>query len=96
MPGADPRDVPPSRGAPLSTSSCGCQSDGHRNRARREATDIKCGGQSPGPQALGLTKRRSVKGDRIVHLLLSRRGKALALQFEQREHQVEVTLAEQG
>ena len=42
-----------------------------------------------------VTKRRSVKDDRVVSLSLSRRGNARALQIEQRVCQVTATLAEQ-
>jgi DNA-binding MarR family transcriptional regulator len=42
-----------------------------------------------------VTKRRSVTDTRLVQLRLSRRGHALALQIEQRVHQVNVSLAEQ-
>ena len=42
-----------------------------------------------------VTKRRSVKDDRVVVLSLSRRGRVLALQIEQRVRQVNATLAEQ-
>jgi DNA-binding MarR family transcriptional regulator len=42
-----------------------------------------------------VTKRRSVMVTRVVHLRLSRRGNALALQIEQRVRQVNATLAEQ-
>jgi DNA-binding MarR family transcriptional regulator len=41
-----------------------------------------------------VTKRRSVTDTRVVHLLLSRRGHALALQVEQRVRHVEATLTE--
>jgi DNA-binding MarR family transcriptional regulator len=41
-----------------------------------------------------VTKRRSVKDDRVVSLSLSRRGNALARQIEKRVHQVSATLAE--
>jgi DNA-binding MarR family transcriptional regulator len=40
-------------------------------------------------------KRRSVTDTRVVHLLLSRRGNALALQIEKRVRQVNATLAKQ-
>ena len=43
-----------------------------------------------------VTKRRSVTVTRVVHLRLSRRRNALALQIEQRVRQVNATLAEQG
>jgi DNA-binding MarR family transcriptional regulator len=39
-----------------------------------------------------ITRRRSVTDARVVHLSLSRRGDALALQIEKRVRQVEVTL----
>ena len=42
-----------------------------------------------------VTKRRSVTDTRVVHLRLSRRRNALALQIEQRVRQVSATLAEQ-
>ena len=42
-----------------------------------------------------VTRHRSVKDDRVVFLSLSRRGEALALQIEQRVHQVNATLTEQ-
>jgi DNA-binding MarR family transcriptional regulator len=42
-----------------------------------------------------ITKHRSVTDARVVHLRLSRRGNALALQIEQRVRQVNSTLAEQ-
>ena len=42
-----------------------------------------------------VTKRCSVTVTRVVHLRLSRRGNALALQIEQRVRQVNATLAEQ-
>lgn len=41
-----------------------------------------------------ITKRRSVTDARVVHLSLSRRGNALALQIEQRVRHVEATLPE--
>jgi hypothetical protein len=41
-----------------------------------------------------LIKRRSGTDTRVVHLLLSRRGKALALQVEHRVRHVETTLTE--
>ena len=41
-----------------------------------------------------VTKRRSVTDTRVVHLRLSRRGKLLTRQIEQRVHQVSATLAE--
>ena len=42
-----------------------------------------------------VTKRRSVKDDRVVVLSLSRWGDTLALQIEKWVHQVNVTLAKQ-
>jgi DNA-binding MarR family transcriptional regulator len=42
-----------------------------------------------------VTKRRSVTDTRVVHLSLSRRGNALALQIEQRVRYVNATLAGQ-
>jgi DNA-binding MarR family transcriptional regulator len=41
-----------------------------------------------------VTKRHSVKDNRVVSLSLSRRGNALARQIEKRMHQVSATLAE--
>jgi len=41
-----------------------------------------------------VTKRRSVKDDRVVCLSLSRRGEALALHIEQRVRHVNATVAE--
>jgi DNA-binding MarR family transcriptional regulator len=41
-----------------------------------------------------VTRRRSVTDARVVHLSLSRRGNALALQIEQRVRHVEATLPE--
>ena len=41
-----------------------------------------------------VAKRRSAKDDRVVALSLSRRGNALALQINQRVHQVNVPLAQ--
>jgi DNA-binding MarR family transcriptional regulator len=43
-----------------------------------------------------ITKRRSVTDRRVVYLLLSRRGNAVALRIEQRVLQVEATLTEQN
>jgi DNA-binding MarR family transcriptional regulator len=42
-----------------------------------------------------VTRRRSVKDDRVVVLSFSRRGNALALQIKQRVRQVNATLAKQ-
>jgi DNA-binding MarR family transcriptional regulator len=42
-----------------------------------------------------VTKRRSVKDDRVVVLSLSRRGDTLALQIEKQVYQVNATLAKQ-
>jgi DNA-binding MarR family transcriptional regulator len=42
-----------------------------------------------------ITKCRSVTDTRVVHLLLSRRGQALALQIKQWLRQVKARLAEQ-
>ena len=42
-----------------------------------------------------VTKRRSVKDDRVVVLSLSRWGDTLALQIEKRVHQVNATLVKQ-
>ena len=41
-----------------------------------------------------VTKRRSVTDTRVVHLSLSRRGNALALQINQRVRQVNAPLAQ--
>ena len=41
-----------------------------------------------------VTRRRSVTDTRVVHLRLSRRGNALALQINQRVHQVKAPLAQ--
>jgi len=42
-----------------------------------------------------VTKRRSVTDTRVMHLLLSRRGIALAQQIEQGVRHMEATLVEQ-
>ena len=41
-----------------------------------------------------VAKRRSATDDRVVHLRLSRRGNALALQIDQRVRQVKAPLAQ--
>lgn len=42
-----------------------------------------------------VTKRRSVVDTRVMHLRLSRRGKALTRHIQQRVHQVNIVLAEE-
>lgn len=93
--GADPRNPTPCGRAPLSASSYGGQSDGRLSCARREATDNGTVVKDL-VRNRWVSRRRSVKDDRVVVLSLSRRADTLALQIEQRVQQFSITLAEQN
>jgi hypothetical protein len=88
------RDAFPGRRDPLSASSCRGQGNG-----RRHWLGVRLLTLSVMVKVLvrkrWVTKRRSVTVIRVVHLRLSRRGNALALQIEQRVRQGNATLAEQ-